>query len=215
MGAPCCRSAPDTGRERGLEREGWGYCPRNYGQQCLRTEPNSTWENISLSLRCWQMGKHEMRKLITEVEEKLSGITLTTTAPPLSVKQKAVSPRFKTDTEQLKDQDLSGIHGTQEVSVRGDQKLLTERKMPASGCYLQSCWCSSAHWCFRTGVTCESPLKNLFMPIPEMLLRGQNSSSYFAILSHRAAAGILCCNQQLVCSDLSAAFCTWNAWILS
>lgn len=34
------------------------------------------------------MGKHEMRKLITKVEEKLSGITLATTAPSLSVKQK-------------------------------------------------------------------------------------------------------------------------------
>lgn len=71
------------------------------------------------------MGKHETRKLITKVKEKLSGIALATIAPPLSVKKTTVSPRFKQDTGQLKDLDLSGVHGTQEVSGRGDQNLLT------------------------------------------------------------------------------------------
>lgn len=72
------------------------------------------------------MGKQEMRKLITEVKEKLLGNTLATTAPPLSVKQKTVSPHFQMDTEQLEDLDLSGMHGTWEMSVRGDQNLLME-----------------------------------------------------------------------------------------
>lgn len=58
------------------------------------------------------------------------------------------------------------------------------------------------------------PLKNFLMPIPEMPLAGQNSSSYFGLLSHRAAAGILCCNQLIVCSALRAAFYTWDAWML-
>lgn len=67
------------------------------------------------------MVKHGMHKLAPKVEEKLSGTALATTAPCLSVKLKTVSPCFKLDTEQLKDQDLPGIHGTREVSVRGGQ----------------------------------------------------------------------------------------------
>lgn len=67
-----------------------------------------------------------MCRLITDFEEKLSGTTLATTGPAPSVKQKKVSPHFKTDREQLKDLDLSGIYGTQEASVRGDQNLLSE-----------------------------------------------------------------------------------------
>lgn len=62
-----------------------------------------------------------MHKLAPEVEEKLSGTALATTAPSLSPELKTVSLCFTLDTEQLKDQDLPGIHGTREVSVRGGQ----------------------------------------------------------------------------------------------
>ena len=41
----------------------------------------------------------------------------------------------------------------------------------------------------------------------KMLLAGLNSSSYFPTFSCRAAAGILHCNQQVACFDLS---CFWH-----
>lgn len=159
-----------------------------------------------------------MHKLFSKVKEKLSWITQHNN--PYSFceagwQHRCVSKKNK----QLQDLDLSGIHRTPEVSVRGDQHLLTEWKTSALGCCLQHCWYSST-WCCSTLISDRSniwkPLKNLFTPVQEMLLSRQNPSTYFATLSLRAAAKLLlCCNRQAVCSAFRTAFCTWNASIVS